>query len=138
MANNISPILFNALGNIQVKQQMLQTLTSTIPTISQIDIDAGFKTRYFAKYASQRDGTIYEINGSQYASVESNSLFLKTTINWVIKGKIQDTILTLGDGTTILVKGVISTNKGLVTIANDELPGIIRHLQNYLEFWSGE
>lgn len=138
MANSMSPVLFNALGNTYIKQQMLQSLSNIIPTITLDDIDTGYKTRYFAKYISQRDGTIYELNGAQYASIEDNSLFQKTTINWLIKGALQDTVLTLKDGTDILVKGVISKNKALVVVANDELPGLVRHLQNYMEFWSGE
>ena len=117
---------------------MLQTLTTTTPFVSLSDIDRGFKTRYFARYATQRDGTIYELTGTQYASIENNSLFLKTTINWIIKGPLQDTVLTLKDGTDILVKGVISKNKALVTIANNEVPGIVHYLQNYMEYWSGE
>lgn len=138
MANSIPSILFNALGDKQVKQQLLQTLTTTTPFIIEDDITRGFKTRYFAKYTSQRDGTIYELNGSQYAGIENNSLFQKTTINWIIKGPLQDTVLTLKDGTNILVKGVISKNKALVTIANNDVPGIVGYLQNYMEYWSGE
>jgi hypothetical protein len=138
MSDSISPILFNVLGNTEVKQQMLETLTTTTPSVNLDDINRGFKTRYFARYATQRDGTIYELTGTQYASIENNSLFLKTTINWIIKGPLQDTVLTLKDGTDILVKGVISKNKALVTIANNEVPGIVHYLQNYMEYWSGE
>lgn len=138
MADSISRTLFNVLGNKEVKQQMLQTLISITPNISRDDIDLGFKTRYFARYASQRDGSIYELNGSQYAGIEDNSLFQKTTVSWIIRGKLEDTILTLQDGTTILVKGVISKNKALVTIANNDLPGLVGYLQNYMEYWAGE
>lgn len=138
MNNFISAPLFNTLGNTTVKQNMLQTLINVTPIIARTDVDAGFKTRYFAKYTAQRDGDIYELDGSQYALIEDNSLFQKTTINWIIKGPLQDTVLTLKDGTNILVKGVISKNKALVAIANDNLPGINRHLVNYIEYWSGE
>lgn len=138
MADSIAPILFNVLGNVETKQKFTETLINVTPIISKTDIEAGFKTRYFAKYTAQRDGDIYELDGSQYALIEDNALFQKTTINWIIRGPLQDTVLTLKDGTSILVKGVISKNKVLVAIANDNLPGIIRHLVNYMEYWSGE
>jgi hypothetical protein len=138
MANQISIPVFNATGNKLVKQNMLATLTNISPTVTQEDITLGIKERYFARYKAQRDGTIYEIAGDAYASIENNSLFVKTRINWIIRGKIEDTLLTLQDGTTILVKGVISQNKALLSIANEQLPGIMEHLQNYIEFWSGE
>jgi len=134
----IPPRLFESLGNTNVKQQLLATINNVIPTISNEDIERKIKTRYFAKYATQRNGMIYELGGGQYASIQSNNLFLKTTIDWIIRGKLEDTILTLPSDTNILIKGVISQNKTLVALAEEELPGITNHLKNYVEFYSGE
>lgn len=134
----IPPRLFESLGNTNVKQQLLATINNVIPTISNEDIERKIKTRYFAKYATQRNGMIYELDGGQYASIQSNNLFLKTTIDWIIRGKLEDTILTLPSDTNILIKGVISQNKTLVALAEEELPGITNHLKNYVEFYSGE
>ena len=130
--------MFESLGNTNVKQQLLATINNVIPTISNEDIERKIKTRYFAKYATQRNGMIYELGGGQYASIQSNNLFLKTTIDWIIRGKLEDTILTLPSDTNILIKGVISQNKTLVALAEEELPGITNHLKNYVEFYSGE
>ena len=132
------PRLFERLGNTNVKQALLSTISNVIPTISQEDIRRRIKIRYFAKYTTQRNGLIYELDGGQYSRIENNSLFLKTTIDWIIVGKLEDTVLTLPSGDNILIKGVISQNKTLVALSEEELPGITNHLRNYVEFYSGE
>ena len=134
----IPPRLFESLGNTNIKQQLLATINNVIPTISAEDIERKIKTRYFAKYATQRNGTIYELDGGQYSLIENNNLFLKTTIDWIIRGKLEDTVLTLPAGDNILIKGVISQNKTLVALAEEELSNITNHLRNYVEFYSGE
>lgn len=131
-------IVFESLGNTNIKQRLLTNISNVIPSISAEDIERKIKTRYFAKYATQRNGTIYELNGGQYSAIQNNSLFLKTTIDWIIRGKLEDTVLTLPAGDNILIKGVISQNKVLVALAEEELPGITNHLKNYVEFYSGE
>lgn len=138
MNNGMSPRLFEMLGNVELKKQLLTSIINVRPVITEDDVINKIKTRYFARYMSQRDGTIYELDNRQYELIENNSLFRKTTIDWVIRGQIEDTILTLPNQTNILVKGVISQNKLLVTLAQKELPGIINHLKNYVEFWAGE
>jgi hypothetical protein len=134
----IPPRLFDALGNTNIKQTLITTLQTIIPFISRQDIENKLKTRYFAKYTTQRNGTIYEIDGGTYAFIENNSAFRKTTIDWIIRGKIEDTVLTLPSGDNILIKGVINQNKALLALAEEELPGITNHLRNYVEFYSGE
>jgi len=136
--NEMPPRLFERLGNTNVKQALLSTISNVIPTISQEDIRRRIKIRYFAKYTTQRNGLIYELDGGQYSRIENNSLFLKTTIDWIIVGKLEDTVLTLPSGDNILIKGVISQNKTLVALSEEELPGITNHLRNYVEFYSGE
>jgi hypothetical protein len=138
MAREMSKTLFEFLGDTNVKKRLLETITNVIPSVSQEDIQRKIKTRYFAKYATQRDGIIYEIDGGQYSLIEQNPLFRKTTIDWIIRGKLEDTILTLPSGDNILIKGVISQNKSLLGLAEEELPGITNHLRNYVEFYSGE
>lgn len=130
--------LFNILGNTNIKQTLLKSIENVIPTVSQEDIDKRVKTRYFAKYISQRYGMIYELDGGQYADIENNNLFVKTTIDWIIRGKLEDVVLTLPSGQNILIKGVISQNKELLSLAEETVPGITNHLRNYMEFWSGE
>jgi len=138
MADSIPPSLFNSLGDIRAKRRLSATIENVIPTISREDVERKIKTRYFAKYTAQRNGNIYEITGGQYSSIENNPLFRKTSIDWIIRGKLEDTILTLGNGENILIKGVISQNKTLLGLAEEELPGITNHLRNYVEFYSGE
>jgi hypothetical protein len=138
MLNNIPSILFDTLGDTNTKRKFAVTITNVRPTITQQDIQSKVKTRYFAKYATQRNGTVYEITGGVYSNLLNNSLFLKTSIDWIIVGKLEDTVLTLPSGDNILIKGVLSQNKILVALAEEELPGIINHLRNYAEFYSGE
>jgi len=138
MLNNIPRLLFDSLGDTYTKSKLSVTITNVRPTITQEDIQSKVKTRYFAKYASQRNGTIYEITGGVYSNILNNSLFRKTSIDWIIVGKLEDTLLTLPSGDNILIKGVINQNKTLVALAEEELPGIINHLRNYVEFYSGE
>lgn len=132
------PRLFDALGNTNTKQKLITTLQTTIPSISRQDIENKVKTRYFAKYTTQRNGVIYEIDGGTYSLIQSNPAFIKTTIDWIIRGKLEDTVLTLPSGDNILIKGVISQNKALLALTEEELPGITNHLRNYVEFYSGE
>lgn len=138
MADQFPLALFNALGNTSIKQTLATPIYNIIPTISEQDINSKVKIRYFAKYAAQRYGNIYEVDGGQYSFIENNSLFKKTTIDWIIRGKLEDTVLTLPSGDSILIKGVISQNKAILALAEEQLPGITNHLRNYLEFYSGE
>ena len=138
MLNNIPRPLFDALGDIYTKNRLSVAITNVRPTITQDDIRQKVKTRYFAKYTSQRNGTIYEITSGVYSNILNNSLFRKTSIDWIIVGKLEDSVLTLPSGENILIKGVINQNKTLVALAEEELPGIINHLRNYAEFYSGE
>lgn len=132
------PRVFDALGNTNAKKDLLVTIATVTPTITADDIQSRIKTRYFAKYTTQRNGLIYEIDGGTYSAIKNNPLFRKTTIDWIIRGKLEDTILTLPSGDNILIKGVVSQNKVLLSLAEEELPGITNHLRNYVELYSGE
>lgn len=132
------PRVFDALGNTNAKKDLLVTIATVTPTITADDIQSRIKTRYFAKYTTQRNGLIYEIDGGTYSAIKNNPLFRKTTIDWIIRGKLEDTILTLPSGDNILIKGVVSQNKALLSLAEEELPGITNHLRNYVELYSGE
>lgn len=138
MANNMSLTVFGSLGNVDSKKKLLQTLKTTQPIITDSDKEVGVKTRYFARYQAHRNGSIYEINESDYSNIEDNGLFQKIKIDWIIRGRLQDMALTIGDGTTILIKGVISQNQALLAIASETMPGIMEHLQNHMEYWAGE
>lgn len=138
MADFISPNLFNALGDKQRKAKLLQSIRNVSPTVTPLDVRRELKTRYFAKYTSQKNGLIYEVDAAQYQLIRNNPLFYKTSIDWIIRGKLEDTILTFADGSNMLVKGVISQNKTSVAVSESELPGIVRHLTNYIELYVGE
>ena len=138
MLDNIPRILFENLGNVNSKSRLASSIVNVAPKITQEDIQRKVKTRYFCKYTAHRHGTIYEITSGMYTSILNNPLFRKTTIDWIIRGKLEDTILTLGNGENILIKGVISQNKALLALAEEQLPGITYHLRNYIEFYSGE
>lgn len=138
MTNNMSIPIFESLGDANTKKRLLTTIRTIIPVVSENDIEQKIKTRYFAKYTTQRDGIIYEIDGGQYSAILTNPLFRKTSIDWIIVGKLEDTVLTLPSGDNILIKGVISQNKALLALAEEQLPGITNHLRNYVEFYSGE
>lgn len=138
MLDNIPRPLFENIGDVNLKRKLALTLTNVVPSLTQDDIRNKVKVRYFAKYARHRNGMIYEITAGIYSSILGNSLFKKTTIDWIICGKLEDTILTLPTGDNILIKGVISQNKALLALAEEELPGITNHLRNYMELYSGE
>ena len=138
MANRIPMEIYTALGNTSIKQKMTQLLRSTQPAITEEEKSAGIKTRYFARYKADRRGSIYELSDLDYNQIVDNSLFQKVEINWIIKGRLQDTALTFVDGSSIIVKGVISQNQALLAIANEKVSGIIQHLQNHMEYWVGE
>lgn len=130
--------VFNSIGDTDTKSKLLEILKSTQPVISDSDKQIGVKTRYFARYQAHRNGNIYEISESDYNTIEQNGLFQKTKIDWIIRGRLEDIALTIGDGSTILIKGVISQNQTLLAIASETMPGIMQHLQNHMEYWAGE
>lgn len=138
MSSNIPLNIFGAIGDVSTKEKLLQTLKNTQPVITENDKQVGVKTRYFARYQAHRNGSIYEVSESDYSIIEDNGLFQKVKIDWIIRGRLQDTALTIGDGTTILIKGVISQNQALLAIASETMPGIMQHLQNHMEYWAGE
>jgi hypothetical protein len=138
MAENIPLNIYNVLGDTNVKQKMTQVLRNTQSSITEEDKLAGIKVRYFARYKADTRGSIYELSYNDYIQIEDNPLFQKVEINWIIKGRLQDTVLTFYDGSSIIVKGVISQNQALLAIANERVPGIIQHLQNHMEYWVGE
>jgi hypothetical protein len=138
MSDGILPIIFEGLGNVSIKRNLSTSATNVLPSINNSDVQRRVKTRYFVRYLSKKDGEIYEVDRQQYLNLEKNTLFLKTEIDWIIRGRLEDTVLTLDDGTNILIKGVISQNRDLVALAQAELPGIINHLKNYMELWTGE
>lgn len=138
MPDYIAPPVFDILGDVGRKSKLLQRIQNVMPTITQLDIQRKIKIRYFAKYTTQKNGLIYELDAAQYKNINNNPLFYKTTIDWIIRGKLEDTVLTLIDGTNIFVKGVISQNKTSVAIAEEYLPGITNHLQNYIDLYVGE
>lgn len=138
MANMIPMNVFNSIGDTDTKSKLLEILKSTQPVISDSDKQIGVKTRYFARYQAHRNGNIYEISESDYNTIEQNGLFQKTKIDWIIRGRLEDIALTIGDGSTILIKGVISQNQTLLAIASETMPGIMQHLQNHMEYWAGE
>lgn len=134
----MSQRVFNLLGDVNAKNLSLVTIVNVAPTITAEDIKNKIKTRYFAKYTTQCNGTIYEISSEIYSVIKNNPFFKKTIIDWIIRGRLEDTVLTLPSGDNILIKGVISQNKALLGLAEEELPGITNHLRNYVEFYSGE
>jgi hypothetical protein len=138
MQNQLPRNIYEVLGDIDTKNKMKQLLRVTQPTVTDDEKEVGVKTRYFARYKSNTRGSIYEISELDYSQIQNNSLFQKLEINWIIKGVLQDRLLTLQDGTSILLKGVISQNQALLAIANERMPGIIQHLQNHMEYWVGE
>lgn len=138
MMKDIPNQLFSVLGNTGLKSKLTTGVVNIIPFVTADDFNRGILTRYFAKRTVQRRGTIYEIDSGQFTSIQNNNIFRKTSIDWIIRGKLEDTLLTLPSGDNILIKGVISQNKALLGIAEEELPGITNHLQNYMEFYSGE
>lgn len=138
MAQNIPLNIYTILGDSTTKRKMAQLLRNTQPIVTNEEKENGVKTRYFARYKSNRNGSIYELSQLDYNQVENNPLFQKAEIDWIIKGRLQDTVLTFVDGSSIIVKGVISQNQALLAIANDKIPGIIQHLQNHMEYWVGE
>jgi hypothetical protein len=138
MAQNIPRNIYTLLGNTSTKQKMAQLLRNTQPIVTNEEKENGVKTRYFARYTANRNGSIYELSQLDYNQIENNSLFQKAEIDWIIKGRLQDVVLTFLDGSSIIVKGVISQNQALLSIANEKVPGIIQHLQNHMEYWVGE
>lgn len=93
------------------------------PVPSTQDYDQGYVTRYFIRKANNVDAKIIEINNTQWGQIGSQIdpyLYMKTSLPWKLTGDIKD---------------VESTNFKITRKYNEELPGLIKYLQNYTELY---
>lgn len=123
-----------------LSRQPIPDVSSFTPIISNADVVRGEIVRYFARPSGSTDvQDILEISPTTFQQLKGNSGYRITSIRWKISGKLDDIIsLTTTGDPYIFYKGVLSCNKDIVKLANDELPGLIDYIRNYKRFWQGE
>jgi len=100
------------------------------------DYEKGYITRYFAQ---KRRGTkkITEISENQFETHKlsyrglNNKLYEVFSIEWEIAGPKND----IYKGKVPVTTGVKTTNLNLLKLEEEEHPGIMKYLDDPLEFW---
>tara|TARA_B100000131_G_scaffold319030_1_gene364096 strand:- start:70 stop:504 length:435 start_codon:yes stop_codon:yes gene_type:complete len=108
-----------------------------MPELEDEDYKRGSFFRYFARQANSPTATIVEINKEQYESWHlpdsglDKQFYVVCVIKWRISGPLQG--FTADDGT--YRKGVLEGNQDSVLLAEENMPGISKQLQDYIKFW---
>jgi hypothetical protein len=109
------------------------------PVPTKLEITNGEIVRYFARFATHvNTDDIVEISQQTYQSILSNKLYTKVSIRWKIRGSLEDEVglTTEGDPIT-LYKGVITSNRDSVLLADETMPGIRFNINDFQRFWQG-
>lgn len=101
------------------------------PQITQGDVSNGVISRFFARQANQPKGQITEISPSVYGQLTSNPFWQVIEMDWRISGPLND----VTGAMTPTVPGAITANKMALQIANQEMPGMIYKVLNYVQYY---
>ena len=108
------------------------------PEPTDRDYEKGYITRYFAQKKSGPK-KITEISESQFETHKlsyrglNNKLYEVFSIEWEITGPKND----IYKGKVPVSTGVESTNINLLELEEEDHPGIMKYLNDPLEFWEG-
>lgn len=106
------------------------------PSVSKIDIENGYITRYFMRQANHQQGDITEIDVRDYNRLKSNPLFKILSLQWKITGPLDDIIGPSYINSPVRIQtGVETANKMMVENLDVDLPGLKYKLMNYIQFW---
>lgn len=101
----------------------------TPPTITNVDIDKGYITRYFLKFLSNK--IVIEINKSQFDIFAKNSLYQTISFKWYITGNIEDrTDNRVGEG-------VRTKNQRAINYYSSIMPDLQFTIKGPLQYYKG-
>lgn len=101
-----------------------------LPNPTDVDYNKGFIIRYFIKRVNGDNTTIREVSMDNYKQLQSNPLYLTTSLTWILKGKLEGTYM----GGTIVLPGVLIYNDRAVKTAERVIPGLGMLLNNLAQF----
>ena len=123
-------IVYKTLNNVNVKGFSSPKTSIAFPSDS--DRKLGYFTRYFLKKIT--DGTIVEVDQSQYTDWQTNKIdknaYTGISIKWYISGQLDDT-----QNGSITILGVESKNFKELATANLVMPGIFDEFSSLTEYY---
>lgn len=107
------------------------------PLVTKADTASGEISRYFVRFVTHTmPSDIVEVSKQTYQSVKANQFYIKVIIRWKIVGKLEDETGLTSDGNPItLYKGVLSSNRDSVLLAEETLVGIKLLISDFRRFW---
>jgi hypothetical protein len=116
---------------INIEKFSIKTPKNIVPTPTDVDYQLGFIRRYFVAKTSDLAGFVYEVSENDYNHYLENPFFTTADIKWRISGPIEPTYKDNGE---LNDRGVRSSNKGAIGMANSKIKNIGLYLPNLLQF----
>lgn len=122
------------------------TILDYVPMITEQDEARGYVPRYFITKSNHITTTVHEVSRKEYDRLKGKDIMVSGYINWVIRGKLEDTILSVHTGNPtyengyepITIPGVLTQNEGAVRFLGRKIPALINYLRRYDQFYVGE
>jgi len=105
--------------------------TEVLPNFTPPDYKTQYVRRYFAQKASDKRSAVVEIDYEQYKRLGKTPFYSTLKVGWKISGSQHD----IYEGSVQQDEGVIKYNKTRAEAANKKMPGIIKKLNNPLQFY---
>lgn len=109
-----------------------EKIKAHFPTPTDKDYENGYLYRYFVQKTNDKQAPIFEINQKTYIRLSNVEEYITVALRWRIKGPTQPVYDDVGN---ILDFGVEESNKRVLDLNKKRMPGIIKRLTNYLQFY---
>lgn len=118
---------------VKIASQLQEGVVTYTPIVTQLDVQNGYITRYFARKSNDAYST-QEIDLTQYENLAVNPRFLCAKIKWKIVGPKESTVNKYG----AKVFGVNDINLKTTKDADLTFGGLKYYIGDYLQFWVAE
>lgn len=109
-----------------------ETITAFTPKPNDKDYDRGYINRFFVQKTNDKNAPIFEISPKTYLKLSQKPEFNIVNIRWRIKGPLETIYTNEGE---IIDFGVRESNRKVILLQKEKLPGLIYRLTNYLQFY---
>lgn len=107
-------------NNLQhIPKDVSDSIKTEVPFPQEVDYKNGYILRYFTQKANDKNGHIYELDSTTYMKLNLNPFYKTISLRWKITGTDEE---------------IREANYKSVKLASADIPLILKHLQNYLQF----
>jgi len=123
--------------------KLLQTIVPYRPEIAQRDLDRGIIWRYFVSRSHLVKSEVVEVSSSYFSLYDFNPTIIGITVRWVIRGKLDDSVLMVYTGRRddvpdrVIIPGVRTQNRASIEEAAETIPAL-RHAITPTQYYFGE